>query len=231
MKAVRFRTRFLHRRESVAWSLNQLDIEKEDRLKITDFIEEWVDSPFAHFHEPAWQATSRAPGLVSEALTALPAGYTVVDDVAIHHRAEVEGGSNIKGPAIIGPNAFVGAGALIRGGVFLGRDCIVGHACELKTSFMLSGSKVAHLSFVGDSVIGSRVNIEAGAVVANYRNELSDKRIRILWNEDVIDTGVDKFGALIGDDVRIGANSVVAPGAILAPGVVLPRLSSIDQYP
>ena len=202
-----------------------------EQLKITDFLAEWSESPFAHFDEPAWQATSRAPELVSEALKTLPAGYSVVDDVAIHHSAEVEGGSNIKGPAIIGPDAFVGAGALIRGGVFLGRACIVGHACELKTSFMFSGSKVAHLSFVGDSVIGSRVNIEAGAIVANYRNELSDKRIRILWNEEVFDTGVDKFGALIGDGVRIGANSVIAPGAILAPGAVLPRLSNIDQYP
>ncbi len=168
---------------------------------------------------------------MSEALRSLSDGYTIVDDVAIHHRAEVEAGVNINGPAIIGPDTFVGAGALIRGGVFLARGCIVGHACELKTSFMFAGSKVAHLSFVGDSIIGARVNIEAGAVVANYRNEFSDKRIRILWNGENIDTGVEKFGALLGDDVRIGANSVIAPGAILSPGTIVPRLSKVDQYP
>lgn len=200
-------------------------------MKITEFIANWSDSPFGYFQEPAWQATTLAPKLVTDALVSLPAGYTIAGNVAIHFSAEVEDGAYIKGPAIIGPNTFVGAGALIRGGVFLERDCIVGHACELKTSFMFSGSKVAHLSFVGDSVIGARVNIEAGAVVANYRNEFSKKRIRILWNDDVIDTGVDKFGALIGDDVKIGANTVIAPGAILTPGTALPRLANIDQHP
>ena len=192
---------------------------------------DWSSALFGHFQEPAWRATTLASELVSTALTSLPAGYTVTGDIAIHESANVEDGSNIKGPAIIGPNTFIGAGALIRGGVFLEGDCIVGHACELKTSFMFSGSKVAHLSFVGDSIIGARVNIEAGAVVANYRNELDNKRIHILWNDNVIDTGVEKFGALIGDEVKIGANTVVAPGAILAPGTVIPRLASIDQYP
>ena len=200
-------------------------------MNISDFVADWSTSLFRHVQEPAWQATTLAPELVSGALTSLPAGYTIRDGIAIHESANIEDGSNIKGPAIIGPNTFVGAGALIRGGVFLERNCIVGHACEVKTSFMFSGAKVAHLSFVGDSIIGARVNIEAGAVVANYRNELDNKHIRIVWNDTIIDTEVDKFGALIGDDVRIGANSVIAPGAILAPGSVIARLANIDQRP
>lgn len=200
-------------------------------MNISDFVADWSTSLFRHVQEPAWQATTHASELVSGALTSLPAGYTITDGIAIHESADIEDGSNIKGPAIIGPNTFVGAGALIRGGVFLERNCIVGHACEVKTSFMFSGAKVAHLSFVGDSIIGARVNIEAGAVVANYRNELDNKHIRIVWNDTIIDTEVDKFGALIGDDVRIGANSVIAPGAILAPRSVIARLANIDQRP
>jgi len=125
----------------------------------------------------------------------------------------------------------VASNAYLRGGVFLDDECIVGPGCELKSTFMFRGSKLAHLSFVGDSIIGSGVNIEAGAIVANYRNEMDDKRILILREGKIIDTGVEKFGALIGDDARIGANAVIAPGALIEPGFRLARLEKVDQHP
>jgi bifunctional N-acetylglucosamine-1-phosphate-uridyltransferase/glucosamine-1-phosphate-acetyltransferase GlmU-like protein len=71
------------------------------------------------------------------------------------------------------------------------------------------------MNFVGDSIIGADVNIEAGAIIANYRNELEGRNIRIAYRGQVIDTGVSKFGALVGDGSRIGANAVVAPSALL----------------
>jgi bifunctional N-acetylglucosamine-1-phosphate-uridyltransferase/glucosamine-1-phosphate-acetyltransferase GlmU-like protein len=96
---------------------------------------------------------------------------------------------------------------------------------------MFTGSKIAHLNFVGDSIIGSGVNIEAGAIIANYRNELVDKAIRIKLPTGVIETGINKFGALIGDNVRIGANAVVAPGALISTDSKIGRLQLFDQYP
>lgn len=132
---------------------------------------------------------------------------------------------------MIGPHAFVGAGAYLRGGVWLDRDCIVGPACEIKSTFMFIGSTIAHLNFVGDSVIGMGVNIEAGAIIANCRNERSDKRISIAFEGNTIESGVEKFGAFIGDDARIGANAVIAPGALIPPGSVVQRLALIDQAP
>ena len=75
------------------------------------------------------------------------------------------------------------------------------------------------------------MNIEAGAVIANYRNELADKGICIRHENEIIDTGVTKFGSLIGDGARIGANAVVAPGALIVPGQKVGRLQLIDQYP
>jgi bifunctional N-acetylglucosamine-1-phosphate-uridyltransferase/glucosamine-1-phosphate-acetyltransferase GlmU-like protein len=200
-------------------------------IAIEDFVASWQQSGLADRDLLPWEATSRAAELVHRALGRLGAGYRLDGDKAIHTSATVEPGAIVKGPAIVGPNAYLAAGAYLRGGVFLDADCIVGPACELKTTFMFRGSKVAHLSFVGDSIIGSGVNIEAGAVVANYRNEMDLKRIRILWQGAVIDTGVDKSGALIGDDVRIGANAVVAPGALLSPGFRLARLGMVDQHP
>ena len=96
---------------------------------------------------------------------------------------------------------------------------------------MFAGSKLAHLNFVGDSIIGADVNIEAGAIIANYRNELESPNIRIAYQGQVIDTGVAKFGALVGDGSRIGANAVIAPGALLERGSIVGRLQLIDQKP
>lgn len=200
-------------------------------LLISDYVADWAISPFAAADGPPWAATRDAERLIAAQLAALGPAYRIEDGVAIHHSATIEPGCVLKGPAIIGPRCFVAAGAYLRGGIYLAADCIVGPACELKTSFMFPGSKVAHLSFVGDSILGAQVNIEAGAMIANYRNELADKRIRILAEGVVIDTGVDKFGALVGDDSRIGANAVVAPGALLQPGSRVRRLQLVDQYP
>jgi bifunctional N-acetylglucosamine-1-phosphate-uridyltransferase/glucosamine-1-phosphate-acetyltransferase GlmU-like protein len=200
-------------------------------IAIEDFVASWQQSGLADRHLLPWEATSRAAELVHRALGRLGEGYRIDGDKAIHSSATVEPGAVVKGPVVLGPNSYVAAGAYLRGGVFLDADCIVGPVCEVKTTFMFRGSKVAHLSFVGDSIVGCGVNIEAGAVVANYRNEMDDKRIRILWQGAVIDTGVEKFGALIGDDARIGANAVVAPGALLSPGFRLARLGMLDQHP
>ena len=156
-------------------------------------------------------------------------GYDIEDGVAIHRRATVEKGAVVKGPAIIGPGCFVAATAYLRDGVFLDEDCIVGPACEIKSVFLLNGAKAAHLSFAGDSIIGAGANIEAGAIIANFRNERAEKRIRIKTGEKIIDTGVDKFGALVGDEARIGAGAVIAPGALIRPGAVIERLSLVDQ--
>jgi NDP-sugar pyrophosphorylase family protein len=200
-------------------------------IDISAFVASWPSSSFAQQGLEPWQVTSQAAELIRARLGELDAGYLRDGDKAIHESATVEPGAIIKGPAILGPKSFVAASAYLRGGVFLAEECIVGPACELKTTIMFRASKVAHLSFVGDSIIGTGVNIEAGAIVANYRNEMDDKRIRIVWRGNLIDTGVEKFGALIGDHARIGANAVVAPGALIEPGFRLARLGKLDQHP
>ncbi|HBK91430.1 MAG TPA: hypothetical protein DDZ68_07150 [Parvularcula sp.] len=193
------------------------------------FIPAAADGPFAALLDLApWDITQRARAIVTKAIMGL-SGYDIEDGIAIHRRATVEKGAVVKGPAIIGRGCFVAATAYLRDGVFLDEDCAVGPACELKSAFLLKGAKVAHLSFAGDSIIGADANIEAGAIIANYRNERVDKRIRIRTSEKIIDSGVEKFGALIGDKARIGAGAVIAPGALIRPGAVIERLSLVDQ--
>jgi UDP-N-acetylglucosamine diphosphorylase / glucose-1-phosphate thymidylyltransferase / UDP-N-acetylgalactosamine diphosphorylase / glucosamine-1-phosphate N-acetyltransferase / galactosamine-1-phosphate N-acetyltransferase len=197
----------------------------------SSFVEGWRNSPFATAELPAWLIVQQAESLIRNSLAQLGSEYRVENEFAVHHSATVEPNVVLKGPGIIGPRCLVATGSYLRGGIFLGEDCIIGPNSELKTSFLFPRSKIAHLSFVGDSVIGADVNIEAGAIIANYRNELTDKTIRIAFDGDVIDTGVTKFGALIGDGVRIGANAVVAPGALILPGVKVGRLQLFDQHP
>lgn len=200
-------------------------------IVIEHYVARWSASPFAGLTDPPWRITEQAEALISAAILALDSEYRTIDGVAVHRTATVEAGAIVKGPAIIGPNCFVAASAYLRGGVFLDDDCIIGPGAELKTSFMFAGSKLAHFNFVGDSILGSGVNLEAGSIIANYRNELEDKAIRIRLDGGVIETGVQKFGALLGDGVRIGANAVIAPGAILAPGSRLARMALLDQHP
>lgn len=189
-------------------------------------------SPFAGVRDMLpWQVTGQVPALVAAAVTSLGDEYAIDHDIAVHRSATVEPGAMLKGPAIVGPRAFVAAGAYVRGGCWIADDCILGPGSELKTTLMFSGSKLAHFNFVGDSILGSGVNIEAGAIIANYRNEQPDPAIAILIDGRTMTTGVAKFGALVGDGCRIGANAVIAPGAILAPRTIVPRLALVDQAP
>ncbi len=199
-------------------------------VRIGDFVARCATGPLADFcaHAP-WDVTSNAESIVRVLIQRLDGAFERLGEARVHASAIIEPGAQIKGPAFIGPKVFIAATALVRGGVFLDQGCIDGPACELKSSFVFAGSKLAHLNFVGDSVIGEDVNIEAGAMIANYRNERADKRIRIRRGADWIDTGIDKFGALIGDGARIGANAVIAPGALLDARTIVPRLALIDQ--
>ncbi len=195
-------------------------------MQTRDFI---TDALSAISDLPPWQATTEAETIVSALIGTLGDDYRVSGGVAVHVTAIVEDGAVIKPPCIIGPRTFVAAFAYLRGGVWLDGDVIIGPSCEIKSSFIHSGSKTAHFNFVGDSVIGHRVNIEAGAIVANYRNERDDKQIVVLIDGERVETGVIKFGAFIGDDSRLGANAVTAPGTILAPRSIVKRLELIDQ--
>ncbi|MES1199555.1 MAG: hypothetical protein ABUS48_06210 [Pseudomonadota bacterium] len=195
-------------------------------VRICDFVERADTSALSDLAQRApWDLTYSADAIVRALFAALGPDYSQFDGVAVHNTARIEQGAALKAPVIIGPNCFIASTALLRGGCWLERNVIIGPACELKSSFIFEGSKLAHLNFVGDSILGADVNIEAGAMLANYRNERDDKRIRI----GAIDTGVDKFGALVGDGSRVGANAVIAPGALIPPRSIVPRLALIDQ--
>jgi NDP-sugar pyrophosphorylase family protein len=199
-------------------------------IPLTDYIKR-VQAAFPPLtlYDWPWQATAGAVSLVEEWLRTLGDDYHIQNGVAIHRAATVEEGVVLKGPVVVSAGCFLAAHAYLRGGVFLDEGVTVGPGCEVKSSFIFGGTTLAHFNFVGDSLVGAGVNLEAGAVVANHYNERSHKDIAVRAGGQVIATGVQKFGALIGDGSRLGANAVTSPGTILLPGSVVGRLELVMQ--
>jgi NDP-sugar pyrophosphorylase family protein len=199
-------------------------------IRLTDYIADISRSALAPWADLSpWALVTQAPAVVRQLLADLPADdYSVQGEIAIHRSATVEPGALLKPPLIIGADCFIASGALLRGGCWLDAHCIIGPGAELKTSFVFSGSKLAHFNFVGDSVLGHGINLEAGSIVANYRNERDDKEVQVRVAGLLQRTGCEKFGALLGDQCRIGANAVLAPGAVLAPASVIGRGQVFD---
>jgi NDP-sugar pyrophosphorylase family protein len=162
-------------------------------------------------------------------IKSLSSDYKVTNGVAIHKKAKIEEHVVLKGPIIISEGCFIGAHAYFRGGVYIGEKTVVGPGCEVKSTLIMSGSALAHFNFVGDSLIGSYVNMEAGSIIANHYNERLDKTIYVMINKKKTKIDVTKFGALVGDHSKIGANAVLSPGTILEPQTTVKRLELIEQ--
>ena len=125
----------------------------------------------------------------------------------------------IEGPCIIGEDCIIGPNSYIREGVIIGNGVRIGHACEIKNSIILNNTKIAHLSYVGDSLVGSDVNIAAGAICANFR--FDGKKVEVRDGAFKYDTGLKKFGCVIGDGSQIGVNAILNPGSILGKNIVV----------
>lgn len=201
------------------------------RIRTADYVAEILDGPIRPYAglEP-WLLTQQAESIVRRLLNELPSGsFEIHDEIAIHRSARIEKGAMLKGPLILGAETFVASSAYLRGGNWVAERCILGPGAELKSSFVFPGSKLAHFNFVGDSVLGTDVNLEAGSVICNFRNERSDSRIRIRRGDRLDSIPIDKFGAIVGDHSRIGANAVIAPGALLPARSVVGRSTLLDQ--
>ena len=129
-----------------------------------------------------WNIPSRVERILVEKIKTLSSEYSVNNGIAIHKTARIEEHVTLKGPMIISEGCFIGAHAYLRGGVFLGDQSVIGPGCEVKSSMILQQSALAHFNFVGDSLLGSNVNLEAGSIIANHFNERYDKTIYALIN-------------------------------------------------
>lgn len=137
-------------------------------------------------------------------------------DVWIARDAEIAASASIAGPCIIGPGTQVRHCAFIRGSALVGAGCVVGNATELKNVILFDGVQVPHYNYVGDSILGHLAHMGAGAVTSNVK---SDKGlVRVTGIAPPVETGLKKFGAVLGDGVEIGCNTVLCPGAVIGRG-------------
>lgn len=127
----------------------------------------------------------------------------------------IETGAFIQGPALIGRQTEVRQGAYLRGGCLVGDRCVVGHVTEMKNSIMLPGAKAGHFAYIGDSLLGKDCNLGAGTKLANLK--LIRGNIKIKGEDRTYDTGLRKFGVVMGDGTETGCNSVTSPGTLLGP--------------
>lgn len=154
-------------------------------------------------------------------------GAKIVPPVVVSNDAKVKTGSILVGPVFVGSGSELGPNCRIRPYTSIGKDVKIGPSCDIKNSIIMDDTKVPHLTYVGDSVIGERCNFGAGTNVANLR--LDDATVRTPVRGKMVDSGRRKLGVIVGDDVKIGINASLMPGvkigsrSWIGPGVVLEK--------
>lgn len=193
-------------------------------------IENYISKFYELFpRENPWEIVQNLDEIILNKIKNLDENFEINNGIAIHKTAVVENNITIKSPAIIGKNCFLGANSYLRNGIYLDQNVKIGTGCEVKTSIIFENSAIAHFNYIGDSIIGKNVNFEAGSIIANHYNERNYKRILVKIKTKIINTNIEKFGALIGDDSKIGANAVLSPGTILEKKSIVKRLELIEQ--
>ena len=169
----------------------------------------------AQFEYP-WQALDGIKELILSLGPALGDEYEELSaQVWVHQTAKIAPTAFLGAPCIIGPGTEVRHCAFIRGSALVGADCVVGNSVELKNVILFDNVQTPHYNYVGDSILGYRSHMGAGSITSNVK---SDKTLVTVHNEGGnIETGRKKFGAILGDCVEVGCNSVLNPGTVIGP--------------
>ena len=190
-------------------------------------LEETMAKPLLEKLEYPWEALPK----ISEFIIQL--GKTLnkeiyeekQENVWIAKTAKIYPTAFIKGPAIIGENAEIRHCAFIRGNAIVGNNAVVGNSTELKNVILFNNVQVPHYNYVGDSILGYKSHMGAGSITSNVK---SDKKLVVVKNgEEKIETGLKKFGAMIGDNVEVGCGSVLNPGTVIGKNTNIYPLSSV----
>lgn len=195
-------------------------------------------APFAaHFSAevPPWEWLKRIGTALAEQkldgpLPARPAGVHIEGAVFIHPTVKLPTYATIIGPAWIGAKTEIRPGAFIRGNVIVGEGCVLGNACEFKNCLLMDKVQVPHFSYVGDSILGNGAHFGAGVICSNLR--LDQQPIIVRLPDATYETGLKKFGAIVGDNAEVGCNAVLNPGTLLGPrALVMPAMAFSGYLP
>ena len=177
-----------------------------------------------------FEALPKISGFIKELIKTLDSNdFDIYGEyIAAHKTAVIAPSANITGPCIIDAGAEVRHSAFIRGNAIVGKKAVVGNSTELKNVILFDKVQVPHYNYVGDSILGYRAHMGAGAITSNVKSDKSLVTIKI--NDIIIETGIKKFGAIIGDNVEIGCNSVLNPGTVIGVNSNVYPLSSVRGY-
>lgn len=180
--------------------------------------------PYITEHEYPWEVIPHIREIIMKIAESLDPDeyYSPREGVWISHTAEVAPTALIEAPAIIMSGAEIRHCAYIRGSALIGKGAVIGNSCEVKNAIIFDGAQIPHFNYVGDSIIGKGAHLGAGAVTSNVKSDRTNISIRDSAGER-IQTPLRKMGAILGDNVEIGC------GAVLNPGTVIGRTSSV--YP
>lgn len=150
------------------------------------------------------------------------------ENVWVHRSAVVFDSAFLNGPAIIGPDTEVRQCAFVRGNALVGAGCVVGNSTELKNVILFDCVQVPHYNYIGDSILGYQAHMGAGSITSNIKSDKTN--VCIHAGENRIETGLRKIGAMLGDCVEVGCNSVLNPGTIVGKGTTVYPLSMVRGY-
>lgn len=173
-----------------------------------------------------WEVLSRISTFILEYAKTLSSDYTQIDDgIWVGKGTTIEKSALIKGPAIIGHNTEIRHCAYIRGNVIIGDNVIIGNSSEIKNAILFNGVQVPHFNYVSDSVLGYKAHLGAGVITSNLKS--NGTPVSVKDGEMIYETGLRKFGAILGDFAEVGCNAVLNPGSIIGQNSIVYPLSSV----
>ena len=186
-------------------------------------------APWTALGEPLDRALAELPSQRLD-VRLPPDIHLIGDRIAIGKGTRILPGAIIEGPAFIGEDVLIRGGSYLRGGVWIGDGCVIGASTEIKRSILLPGAHAPHLNYVGDSILGSGVNLGAGTILSNFRFDGGEVHVptgptagsaAASAEQRRIPTGRRKLGAILGDDAQTGCNCVLSPGVVVGRGTVI----------
>ncbi len=173
-----------------------------------------------------WDILPKIKVIIFNLMKNLPAHYSeITKDVWVGKNTFIEKNAVIQAPTIIGDNCQIRSSAFIRGNAIIGNGVVVGNSTEVKNAILFNNVQVPHFNYVGDAVLGYKAHIGAGVILSNVRSIPGN--VKVKSGNEVIDTGLRKFGALLADHAEVGCNSVLNPGTIIGRNSVVYPLTSV----
>lgn len=193
-------------------------------------LEKTIVSPLLMTREYPWEILKSINEFIIKLGEMLPKDKFIKksENVWIAYNARVAPTASITGPAIIDENAEIRHCAFIRGNAIIGKNAVVGNSCEVKNSILFDNVQIPHYNYVGDSVLGYKAHLGAGALTSNVKSDKS--LVTIKTPEGKIETGLKKFGAMVGDGCEIGCHAVLCPGTVIGKNTTVYPLSMVRGH-